>query len=43
VTTEYGQREFSGQVTWAEIELGLDDRDQLISPEERLNLAMAIQ
>jgi hypothetical protein len=43
VTTDYGQREFSGQMTWAEIELGLDDHDHLISPEERLNLAMAIQ
>jgi hypothetical protein len=43
VTTDYGQREFSGQVTWAEIELGLGDHDHLISPEERLNLAVAIQ
>jgi arylsulfatase A-like enzyme len=43
VTTDYGQREFSGEVHWAEIELGLDDHDHLISPEERLNVAMAIQ
>jgi arylsulfatase A-like enzyme len=43
VTTDYGQREFSGEVNWAEIELGLDDHDHLISPEERLNVAMAIQ
>lgn len=44
VTTDYGkQRKFSGKVNWAEIELGLDDHDHLISPEERLNVAMAIQ
>jgi arylsulfatase len=43
VTTDYGERKFSGTVNWAEIELGLDDHDHLISPEERLNLAMAIQ
>ena len=43
VTTDYGERKFSGQVKWVEIELGLDDHDHLISPEERLNLAMAVQ
>jgi arylsulfatase len=44
VTTDYPkQRKFTGKVNWAEIELGLDDHDHLISPEERLNLALAVQ
>jgi hypothetical protein len=42
LTTDYGETKFSGKVNWAEIELGLDDHD-LISPEERLSVAMAIQ
>jgi arylsulfatase len=44
VTPDYPkQRRFTGAVNWAEIELGLDDHDHLISPEERLNLALAVQ
>ena len=43
VTTDYSQREFSGKVNWVEIDLGLNDHNHLISPEERVNLAMAIQ
>jgi arylsulfatase len=43
VTTDYGQRKFNGEVNWVEIDLGLDDHDHLISPEERLKVAMAIQ
>jgi hypothetical protein len=36
---------FSGEVTWVEIDLGEDaeDNDHLISPAERLRVAMAIQ
>ncbi len=43
VTTDYGQRKFTGTVNWVEIDVGKDDHDHLISPEERLNLAMAFQ
>jgi hypothetical protein len=32
---------FSGEIHWVEIELGLDDHSHLISPEQRLKLAMA--
>jgi hypothetical protein len=43
VTTDYGRRAFSGEVHWAEIELGLDDHGHLITPEDRLRVAMAVQ
>ncbi|HEY7033922.1 MAG TPA: hypothetical protein VH482_21470, partial [Thermomicrobiales bacterium] len=43
VTTDYGQRKFSGEVNWVEIDLGLDDHSHLIAPEDRLNVAMAFQ
>ena len=43
VTTDYGQRKFNGKVNWVEIDVGLDDHNHLIKPEDRLNLAMAIQ
>jgi arylsulfatase len=38
-------KKFSGEVNWVELDLGKDavNLDHLISPEERLNLAMAIQ
>jgi hypothetical protein len=42
VTTDYGQRKFSGKINWVEID-GLDDHNHLIRPEDRLHLAMAIQ
>jgi arylsulfatase len=40
-----GQTEFSGRVSWVEIDLGEDavDHDHLITPEERLRVAMARQ
>ncbi len=41
VTTDYGERKFSGKVNWVEIAVGMDDHNHLISPEERLNLALA--
>lgn len=34
---------FNGKINWIQIDLGADDHDHLISPEERLNLAMARQ
>ncbi|MCC7163936.1 MAG: arylsulfatase [Anaerolineae bacterium] len=34
---------FNGKINWVQIDLGTDDHDHLISPEERLNLAMARQ
>jgi uncharacterized protein YifN (PemK superfamily) len=34
---------FNGKVSWVQIDLGKDVHDHLISPEERLNLAMARQ
>ena len=43
VTTDYGQRKFSGDVNWVEIDLGLDDHNHMIKPEDRVNLAMAFQ
>jgi arylsulfatase A-like enzyme len=45
VTRDHGHTRFSGEVNWVEIDLGNDavNLDHLISPEERLNLAMARQ
>jgi len=31
---------FNGKVNWVQIDLGNDDHDKFISPEERLSLAM---
>jgi arylsulfatase len=35
--------EFTGKINWVQIDLGLDDQDHLISPEERIRIAMARQ
>jgi hypothetical protein len=44
VSEEYGgDNEFSGEVNWVQIDLGVDDHDHLITPEERLRLAMTRQ
>jgi len=46
VTYDYPTpKKFSGEVNWVELDLGKDavDLDHLISPEERLRVAMAIQ
>jgi arylsulfatase len=46
VTDDYPTpRKFNGEVNWVEIDLGQDavDLDHLISPEERLHVAMALQ
>jgi arylsulfatase A-like enzyme len=34
---------FTGRVGWVQIDLGLDDHDHLIDPDERLRIAMAHQ
>ncbi len=47
VSDDYGQKDsaFSGRVRWVQIDLGEDaeDADHLITPEERLRVAMARQ
>ncbi len=43
VTTDYGQLKFTGRVNWVELEAGLDDHDHLISAEDRIKVAMAVQ
>jgi arylsulfatase len=45
VSPDYGPHgnDFSGQVNWVQIDLEKDDHDHLISPEERLRVAMARQ
>jgi len=48
VTTDYPPNrgaEFSGQVNWVEFDAGIaaDDHNHLITPEERLQVAMAKQ
>jgi hypothetical protein len=46
-STDYGARgnEFSGEVNWVEIDIGENavSLDHLITPEQRLHLAMAVQ
>ena len=37
VTTDYAQRKFTGEVNWVELDLGLDDHNHLIKPEDRVN------
>ena len=34
---------FNGKINWVQIDLGDDDNDHFISPEERLRVAMARQ
>jgi arylsulfatase len=45
VSSDYGAagNEFSGAVNWVQIDLGKDDQDHLITPEERFRVAMAVQ
>jgi hypothetical protein len=45
VSPDYGPRgnEFSGEVNWVQIDLGLDDHSHLIMPEQRLSFAMTRQ
>ena len=45
VSDDYGPKTsaFSGRVRWVQLDLDVDDHDHLISPEERLRIAMARQ
>ncbi len=45
VTPDYSRATsvFNGKIHWVQIDLGKDDHDHLISPEERLHLAMMRQ
>jgi arylsulfatase len=45
VSPDYGPRanEFSGEVNWVQIDLGLDDHSHMITPEQRLSFALARQ
>ena len=45
VTTDYTVKSsrFTGTINWVQIDLGEDDHDHLIDPDERLRIAMARQ
>ncbi len=45
VTADYNRAtsDFTGKIHWVQIDLGKDDHDHLISPEERLRVAMTRQ
>ena len=45
VTPDYAIKDnrFSGKIHWVQLDLGLDDHDHFIDPEERLRIAMAQQ
>jgi arylsulfatase len=45
VTADYTTRDskFTGKIDWVQIDLGKDDHDHFIDPEERLRVAMARQ
>ncbi len=45
VTPDYTARDsrFTGKIKWVQIDLGVDDQDHLITPDERLRVAMARQ
>jgi arylsulfatase len=45
VSPDYGPRGngFSGKVNWVQLDLGADDHNHLISPEEQFQVAMARQ
>ena len=45
VTPDYAQRggKFNGKIHWVQLDVGKDDHDHFIDPEERLRIAMARQ
>ena len=43
VTPDYSQTKYGGEIEWVELELGQDDHSHLIKPEDRVDLAMAVQ
>jgi arylsulfatase len=38
-----GESRFTGVVNWVQLDIGKDDHDHLITPEERFRVAMARQ
>jgi hypothetical protein len=42
---DYGPTDnrFTGEIEWVQLDIGGDDSDHLVSPEDRLNIAMARQ
>jgi hypothetical protein len=34
---------FSGEVNWVQIDMEKDDHDHLVTPEQRFQVAMAVQ
>ena len=43
VTADYSTRKFTGEVVWVQIDLGDDDHNHMLLPEDRLQFAMAVQ
>ena len=45
VTPDYTARasRFTGKINWVQIDLGTDDNDHFLDPEERIRIAMARQ
>ncbi len=45
VTPDYTAKDsrFTGKIHWVQIDVGADDHDHFIDPEERLRIAMARQ
>jgi hypothetical protein len=45
VTPDYttASSRFTGKISWVQIDVGTDDNDHFIDPEERLRIAMARQ
>jgi len=45
VTPDYSVHasKFTGKIHWVQLDVGVDDNDHFISPEERLRIAMARQ
>jgi arylsulfatase len=45
VTADYSVHasKFTGKIQWVQLDVGVDNNDRLISPEERLRIAMARQ
>jgi arylsulfatase len=45
VTADYStaSSRFTGKVSWVQIDLGTDDHDHFIDPEERVRVAMSRQ
>jgi arylsulfatase len=45
VTTDYTAQtsRFTGKINWVQLDVGVDDHDHFIDPEERFRIAMARQ